>query len=266
MKKGIFLTAILLVVFTIQYAHSQSPIYLGVKGGISIPNLSAGSSGTNVWNEGYSSRIGPNIGILAEFQLSPLFSIQPEINYIGEGGKRNGIQPFTIPDKYVEIYQQAFQTDKDYTFADFKNISRINYLQIPILAKFNFALNSNKKLRFYAQAGPYVAFLVGAKQIIKTDNLKVYQDKDGKQEISQDLVAGFFGTTLDSTVEAKDDLHKANIGVQGSIGFSYDIGRGKLFIQGGGNYGFIDIQKGNKHGKNHVGAGAVALGYALKLR
>lgn len=266
MKKLTFVLAIGLVVFAFQAAHSQSPVYLGVKGGISIPNLTSGSSGANDWNEGYSSRIGPNFGVLAEFQFSHLFSIQPEINYIGEGGKRNGIQPFTVPEEYVAAYQQYFHTDKDYVYADFNNVSRINYIQIPVMAKLNFPLSHNKRLKLFVQAGSYIGFLVSAKQIIKTDDLKAYLDKQGQQQIPPALVSGFFGTTLDTTVDAKDELHKVNVGIQGSVGFSYGIGNGKIFIEGGGNYGFLDIQKGDEHGKNHIGAATLAVGYAMKLR
>src|SRR5699024_989577 len=117
MKKLTCILAVTLAAFTFQAAHSQTPVYLGAKGGISIPNLTSGSAGTNDWNEGYSSRIATNIGILAEFQLSDHFSLQPETNYIGEGGKRKGLQPFPIPDEYLDLFQQGLHTDKDYICA-----------------------------------------------------------------------------------------------------------------------------------------------------
>gem|GEM_PF-418775 len=248
-------------------AYGQtSPLYLGIKGGISIPNLTSGSSAETVWDEGYSSRVGPNVGLVAEFPFSPLFSLQPEIDYIGEGGKRRGIQPFSVPEQYLEAYQLAFQTDKDYVFADYSNVSRINYLQIPVMGRFNFPLDASQRLKFFVQAGPFISFLVGARQIVTSDDLKVYLDKEGKQEIPSDLVHAFFGAKLDTTLDAKDQLHKVNVGVQGSMGLSLDCGPGKVFVEGGGNYGFIDIQKGDEHGKNRIGAATVALGYSVDLR
>lgn len=254
----------LLGLFAAQLTYAQTPVFVGVKGGISVPNLTSGSSKSD-WDEGYSSRIGPNIGILIERPFSKSFSLQAEVNYIGEGGKRNGIQPFSIPKEYVPLFQQAFQTDKDYVYADFKNVSRINYIQVPVMARFNVAVNASGRLKCFAQAGPYVAFLVGAKQIIKTDDLKVYLDKEGRQQIPPELVKGFLGSSLDTTVDAKEQLHKANLGVQGSVGVSLDCGSGKFFLEAGGNYGFIPIQKGDEHGKNNIGAATVAIGYALKL-
>lgn len=268
MKKSIYLTSLLcLSLVTGQLAYGQThALYLGIKGGISIPNLTSGSSAQTVWDEGYSSRVGPNLGLLAEFQFSPRFSLQPELDYIGEGGKRCGIQPFTVPDEYLAAYQQAFQTDKDYVFADYNNVSRLNYLQIPVMARLNFPLNASQKLKFFVQAGPFISFLVGAKQIVTSDDLKVYLDKEGNQEIPADLVQAFFGSKLDTTIDAKDQLNKVNVGVQGSLGISLDCGPGKVFIEGGGNYGFIDIQKGDEHGKNRIGAATVALGYSVDLR
>lgn len=269
MRKSKYVTALLCLslVTTSWLAMGQPhPIYVGIKGGISIPNLTSGSSAETVWDEGYSSRVGPNLGLLAEFQFSPVFSLQPEIDYIGEGGKRRGIQPFSVPEKYLAAYQQAFQTDKDYVFANFNNVSRINYLQIPVMARFNFPLDASERLKFFVQAGPYISFLVGAKQIITSDNLKVYLDKEGTQEIPADLVQAFFGSKLDTTVEAKDQLNKVNVGVQGGLGISLDCGPGKVFIEGGGNYGFIDIQKGDEHGKNRIGAATLALGYSVNIR
>ena len=55
------------------------------------------------------------------------------------------------------------------------------------------------------------------------------------------------------------------MGIQGGVGFQYLLGKGKIFIEGGGNYGFLYLQKGADHGKNSIGAGTVLVGYALNL-
>lgn len=267
MKKSIA-AALLFCITTLllpTLVKAQKNIYFGLKGGISIPNLSSGSSAQTDWDEGYSSRVGPNFGLLAEFQFSKTFSIQPEIDFIGEGGKRSGIQPLSVPDQYLPAFQGAFNTDKDYVFGDFKNVSRINYLQIPIMVKFNFALNQSQRFNFFVQAGPYVSFLVSAKQIIQTDDLKLYLDKQGQQQIPPEAAAAFFPSKLDTAIDAKSDLQKTNVGVQGGVGLAYTINRGKIFIEGGGNYGFIDIQKGDEHGKNRIGAATIAVGYAVSF-
>jgi len=59
------------------------------------------------------------------------------------------------------------------------------------MAKFNFPLNKNQRFKFFVQAGPFISFLVGAKQLVKTADLKVYLDKAGQQQIPPEAVAAF---------------------------------------------------------------------------
>ncbi len=246
-------------------SFAQKDLFVGVKGGISIPNLTAGES-KNDWNKNYTSRVGPYFGGFVEIPLSRYFSFQPEVNYAAEGGKRKGIQPMTIPAQYLDLFQKAFGTDKDYLYADLNTVSRINYLQVPLLIKFSYPMAFKGKLTFFAQVGPYAGYLVSAKQLVKSENLKVYFDGEGKKQIPPALVEEFFGASIDTTIKARSDLHNFNFGVQGGVGFAYTIGRGKLFLEGGGNYGFIPVQKGDAHGKNNIGAGTVLAGYAYNIR
>jgi len=104
-------------------AYAQRNIALGLKGGLSIPNLRSGDS-DNEWNKNYTSRRGPYFGIMAEFDFSSYFSLQTEVNYAAQGGKRSGIQPMTIPAEYLALFQQAFKTGKDYIFAGLRSESK----------------------------------------------------------------------------------------------------------------------------------------------
>lgn len=82
----------------------------------------------------------------------------------------------------------------------------------------------------------------------------MYLDEEGKTEIPSIFVNRFLGSAIDTAINAKNDLRKLNVGFQGGLGLSYDIGRGKVFVEGGGNIGFLYIQKGDEHGKNNIGA------------
>ena len=68
----------------------QTTIYAGFKGGISIPNLTAGSNNQNPLSDGYSSRTGGDFGLLATFQFNKWIAFQPEIIYSEQGCKVNG--------------------------------------------------------------------------------------------------------------------------------------------------------------------------------
>lgn len=260
-------TWILLLAFTgisLQNLQARKNLFIGIKGGLSIPSLRAGES-ENDWNKNYTSRLGPYFGAFAEIPLGKHFAFQPELAYAAEGGKRKGIQPITIPEQYQSLFQQAFRTDRDYLYADLNTVSRVNYIQLPLLLKFSYPIAARGRLQVFAQAGPYLGYLVAARQLVRSDNLRVYLDGQGDTEIPAALVHNFFGTAIDTVIDARSDLHRFNTGVQGALGCSYTFGKSKVFIEGGGNYGFLYIQKGDEHGKNVIGAGTVLAGFAIDL-
>lgn len=225
-------------------AFSQS-LWLGVKGGISIPNLSSSGTSDNPLNSGYSSRIGPNAGISAELQVSKLFSIEAMLEYSSQGGKKNGMQAFP-----------SGLDEPPYFYANFKNQAKLNYLMLPVLAKFGFDLDRHSMLRLYADAGPFVGFLLSAKQVTSGSS-KVYADPAGTQQVSSGV------EPFDSNTSIKDELYKGNFGAEANLGIAYTIAHNnRIFLEGGGNYGFLNIQKGYANGKNHAGAGTIRVGYA----
>jgi len=65
-KKAIISWLFLLAGFYIQ----AQDVAIGARGGISIPNLSASGNEQNPLNTGYSSRLGPEFGVFAEFKIS----------------------------------------------------------------------------------------------------------------------------------------------------------------------------------------------------
>ena len=250
MKKNVpFLIALLMLLA--QFSNAQKTFYVGVHGGLSIPNLTAEPALSNPLNEGYISRVGPHIGVLAEMGLSERFSLQAELNYSGQGGKRNGVQAIPTPSEL------ALLNSSSYTYVDIKNTSRLNYIQLPVMLKFNLKLS--EKLKVYISGGGFAALMVAGNQITSGDSY-FYSDENGtKLPIP-------FKTSFDATTDVSDKLHKGNVGVQGSLGISYEMGRGKLFVEGGGNYGFIKLQKDLADAVNRAGAGLLSLGYAYNLK
>lgn len=235
-----------------QDGYSQQAIYLGAKGGLGIPNLQDGTNEQNPLNAGFSSRLGVNIGVLAEFQITDWFSIQPEINFAEQGGKKDGLQAFVPPDDQLAMLPPGTK----YLYANFKNEARLNYIQIPVLAKFNFKLSD--KVKFFINIGPYLGYLVSAKQVTSGKSA-VYLDAGGTQPISPDQ------QSFDNTEDVYSQLRKVNFGLDGGIGLSMDALHGKVFVQAGGNYGFINIQKYAADGKNHTGSATIELGYSYRI-
>lgn len=68
--------------------------------------------------------------------------------------------------------------------------------------------------------------------------------------------------SFDNKEDIKSDLRKGNFGIEGDLGIALSVSSGKLFLEAGGNYGFLNIQKGTQNGKNQTGAASIRVGYA----
>lgn len=121
MKKLLVLVA-LLGLGSLALAQGLS---FGLKGGINL------SSATGDWAQGAESRSGMAGGGYITLGLLPSFAIQPEILYSQKGYKLSG-DTAGIP--WVGEY-------------------RLNYVEIPVLAKFSFGV----LVKPYILAGPYYA-------------------------------------------------------------------------------------------------------------
>ncbi len=261
MKKIAFITT-LLVFLLLSKTYAQN--FVGVKGGISIPNLTDGSSQQNEINSGYSSTLGPDFAIFYSAHLSKHFLLSTQLEYAAEGGKKNGFQ--AIPTASLPGIDQYFTAQNrpvpDVVYATYDSKAKMDYLLLSELAKFNLPFNAKSKWSFYAEVGPFAGLLVSAHQIT-SGNSDIYADKSQQENITENTQQG--PQPFDNKENIKDDLHKGNFGVEGDVGFALNYGKGNLFIEGGGNYGFLNIQKGTANGKNHIGAGTVRLGYAFKI-
>jgi hypothetical protein len=253
MKKSILY---LLVLGLLSYfsANAQD-VAIGVRGGISIPNLTAGGSAQNPLNTGYSSRQGPDAGIFAEFKFSDLFSLQPMLEYSSQGGKKDGLQAFPTPSQAAEYYQAQNQTPPTYLYANYKSEAKLNYLMLPILAKFGYNFHRSP-FRIYIDAGPFLGLLLSAHQVTSGSS-EFYVDASGQQQLP------FGEQSFNADNNIKSQLNKVNFGIEGNLGLAYKIKRSSIFIEGGGNYGFLNIQKGTANGKNNTGAATADIGYAL---
>jgi len=243
------LSSFLLICAAVIFASSafgQNNIFIGAKGGLSIPNLTAGSNNQNPLSNGFSSRLGADFGVFAEFPLNKWLSIQPEIDYSAQGGKHNGLQ--AVPDPY--------SSTPPYFYANFKNDARLNYLLVPVTAKFNFSLSP--KFNLYINAGFFAGFLLSAKTV-STGISYLYEDPQGTQPVSP------VPESFDTTQNIKSSVNSFNVGVIGGVGISYAVCSGRIFIEGGGNYGFINIQKYSADGTNYTGAATIHIGYEYAL-
>ena len=143
-------------------------------------------------------------------------------------------------------------------WANFDASAQFNYLLIPVLGKFGFDLGSTGTWRLYADAGPFVGFLLSAKTITKGSS-NVYADEAQTQPLLSAPVS------FDTTTDIKSELNNTNYGVAANIGIAYRFVDHQIFLEAGGNYGFQVLQKNKEDGQNHAGAAVVRIGYAFSF-
>ena len=253
MKKIILSGSILFLLGSVTNAQN----FVGLKAGISIPNLSSNGSEQNPINTGYSSRLGPDFAAFFETGITKTFSIMPSLEFSSQGGKKDGFQAFTTPDSYAAYFPPG--QAPPYLYADYNSQAKMNYLVLAALGKFNWPLGSKSPCSIYVDAGPFGALLLSAHQVTSGSSM-IYADAQKQQPLTQSA------QSFDNTQDIKSDLHKGNFGVEGDLGIALNIPGGKVFLEGGVNYGFLNIQKGSENGKNQTGAATVRVGYAYKLK
>ena len=187
MKNGIKLLAAIALIglsnTTQAQTDSSTKTQFGIKGGVNF---------SNIYNEDVDDNnmlTSFNAGVYATFPLSDFIAIQPEVLYSVKGAQLT--------------YDNAFATGE----AKFK----LNYIEVPVLAKFNVTKNLN------IHAGPYFAYLVDA------------QVKNETEGGSFDFEENF----------NNDDFNKFDAGISAGLGLEFDsLGFGARY-----NFGMTKIGK-----------------------
>ena len=132
--------------------------FIGIKGGIAIPNLTSHDAGDNPFSAGYSSMLGSDVAVFWEHAITGKFSILSSIEHASQGVKKDGFQPFTIPSEYSRLFPPG--QAPAFLYADFKNTLLLDYVMLNALAKFNWHLGEASHFILYAEGGPFGAYLV----------------------------------------------------------------------------------------------------------
>ena len=283
-----FFTAIVLSC-SISFAQD---VKFGIKGGLNLPNITAGGKNTPV-SEGYKSRLAMGAGIFTELQLNQLVSFRLGVEYSGQGGKKDGMQAMPTQRLITEIGNSMGMMVSEeqiaglmaiagslpqYYYSDIKNTTKFDYVMIPLLAQFGWDLGQSP-WRVYVNAGPFVSFLVSGKQVSKGTS-KMYSDASGSgtlwdvlNPVIQGIITNEFPSmqaTLSDPVSFGEtnitrEMKTTNFGITGNVGIRYQCKKNYFFLEAGGNYGFVTVQEDTANGSNRLGAGSVMLGYAFSL-
>ncbi len=196
---------ILLAVFAVVSASAFAQLSYGLKGGLNLASL----SNKDLVTENGKMKPSIYVGGFAEYRFSSFIAGSVELVYSRQG----------ISDSF---------DDED--FGSVKDRMRLNYLNLPILAKI-YLIGDQLSL----DLGPQVGFMLNAKEWMKAD--------------------GETGT------EDQTDLFKT-VDVSAAMGLSYNIGN--IILQGRYNLGLTDIVKDNDGDKKFKN-GVIQLGVGYRF-
>ena len=218
MRKNVLPFALAAILLFSGNLYAQK-ITLGLKGGAAISNQKSGTA-DNIKTFGSSVTLGAEGGIYGEYKLSKLFSVSAGAEYSPQWGIKENI-----------VSNAYYLTEV-----------KLDYVSLPLLARFNWKKSKRSPLKFYAALGPFVGILIKA--------------TPGRSQIPLQYIP-----------PAKSGLSTLNSGLSGFLGISYSFTRNNaLFIEGGGNYGILPIQNGNSKGQKYTTAGVVTFGYAYTIQ
>lgn len=261
------LVVCLLLISATNYAQVTK---YGIRAGVGIPDIK--STDDNIYSMGYESVPGFDGSFFADFGISGGFSIKAELGFSRKGGERNGTQP--IPPASLGELEAIAQGNP--VWATFDNTAVFNYIEIPVLAKYEWDLGD--KWGVYVNGGLYVDFIINPKQTTNSYGpVPLYWDSTETQRIQvpanptdppQDWIwVDLPPVDLTATTDINADLANMDFGGMLGIGITYAINdTSEILFDMRGSYGFIPLQNDvDTYGSVHMGNLTFALGYAYTI-
>jgi len=266
--KNICKILVLVAVLFSASANAQTTKW-GIRGGVSIPNLK--SVDDNIYSKGYTSVTGYDFSIFGDFGITKKFSIKTDLGVIKKGGERNGMQP--IPASLLGDLAQMLPPGQP-VFANFNNSAVFTYIEIPVLAKYQWSVGKN--LGFYVNGGPYIDFMLNPTQVTSGTS-SLYYDEAGSVPVlipanpqappQTWIMVPLPPQNFTAETDISKDLATMDFGAMLGVGLAASIGKqSELFLDIRGAYGFIPLQKDTEtYGTVHMGNVSFAVGYAYVI-
>ncbi|WP_181307790.1 porin family protein [Rufibacter sp. XAAS-G3-1] len=192
MKKLVVLVA---AVFTSYFAQAQTGISLGLKAGVNYSTIMADD------DEGIKYKPDFHVGGFAEYSISDMVSIKPELLYSRKGAKYS----FSASDQFIdgngETQTITGEVDAKMTF---------QYLELPVLAKV-------KAGNLFFEAGPTFGYLLKSTADIKSS-----------------FSGGGMDFSYDGSDDGTDDMKRFEFGYAAGIGYELPSGLGLTLRYNGG--------------------------------
>jgi hypothetical protein len=227
--------------------------------------------------------------------LNDIFSVRFGVEYSGQGGKRNGVQAMSSNQLVMDMATRMGANISEETaamlgqvatyipptfYADVNNTVKFDYLMLPLSLQASKNL-ANGPFRIYVNAGPFISFLMSGEQV-SNGSSKLYADSDKSATVWTAIPSDVQSIISDRAPELANvlengsefgtsvitgEIRPVNFGVHGNIGLSYLCrNNSRFFIEAGGNFGFIRIQKNKSNGDNSIGSANITIGYSFRVK
>jgi hypothetical protein len=182
MKKLLFTLAVL---FCMNLSFAQSTSF-GLRVGHNWSELQGNYGFKTLYDNTDYNKISKNyFGLFLNYSFNKMYAIQPEINFKTRGFNYNNKQGLMG--------------------ASWGGNASLNYIDIPILFNYNYAINTKSKV--FINLGPSINILAGG------GNYDYFTWGDA--------IPG--GITHNYSRNVRDDFNKVDIGIIGGVGFKYSI-------------------------------------------
>lgn len=219
MKNILLFTLLVGFLITSKQVSAQE---FSILGGFNASNMSSKFEGKNYSDElNYNTRLGGHGAFLGDFKLGEMFSVESGLMFITKGYK--GV--YAIPNE-----------------SDFRVKYNTFYMDIPILAKFNW--NPKENFRVYGGLGPVIG--IGLFGKIKPDNMTA-----GQQAYFSDFPEF---PTSNKSIDFGKENKRMDVGLMVTTGINISRFRVGLFYnQGVRNIGLNQFKMRNRVFGLHAG-------------
>ncbi|MFC1569984.1 porin family protein [bacterium] len=200
---------------------SAQPFSFGIKYGLNTSRFTGDLAILSNADESYNDKNGYNFGVVLAYDLSESFTVAGEINYVKKGS----------------IYQSIGETE-----LLIKDI-QLNYLEVPILVRFNFLKNLAIKPCIFM--GPSFNFFKSGAENKHWMSLKPPSDEDLIEYFLEEYVLTVYPSEYYLEDYIVTDLYRSiELSVISGFGFQQTIKKDiQLNIDFRFHYGLTDIKK-----------------------
>ncbi len=197
------------------------------------PEIGANINGLNHNNTSNLYTYGFHAGVMMNIGLNDAFALQPGLRYIQKGNEEKRVSSANIAE--VSLPMEVNTTRK----------TMLEYIELPLNLVYKFGGEKGTS-RFMIGAGPYVSYLVNAK-----DNIKSTTTND----------EGFVVNTKNYTTTTTANMKKLDYGIGGFIGCQAAKG---FYAKGGAELGLRDIVQDPVNGNSDRNFNfMISVGYIL---